>query len=94
MSCIFQKGKQLYWKNVENNAWFLDLFSTIGTNCSLTSDQLQGFEYFTCTTSGKGPGGLNLDQMGMCHWRFKFITLFWSGKTQKVYPVLELPLLP
>ena len=50
VSCLFQKGKQLYWKNVKNNAWFFDLLSTIGTNCSLTSDQLQGFEYFTCTT--------------------------------------------
>ena len=37
-------------------------------------------------------GGLNLDQMGMCHWHLKFITLFWSGKTQKGYPVLEFPL--
>ena len=37
-------------------------------------------------------GGLNLHQTGMCHQRLKFITLFWSGKTQKVYPVLELPL--
>ena len=36
------------------------------------------------------PGGEhNLDQTGMCHRRLKFITLFWSGKTQKVYPVLE-----
>ena len=34
-------------------------------------------------------GGLNLDQMGMCHQRLKFITLFWSGKTQKGHPVLE-----
>ena len=39
-----------------------------------------------------GGGELNLHQMGMCHWRLKFITLFWSGKTQKGYPVLELPL--
>ena len=31
-------------------------------------------------------GGLNLDQTGMCHQRLKFITLFWSGKTQKGYP--------
>ena len=39
------------------------------------------------------PGGeLNLDQTGMCHRRLKFITLFWSGKTQKGYPALELPL--
>ena len=53
VSCIFHKGKQLYWKNVKNNAWLLDLFSTIGTNCSLTSDQLQGLEYFTCTTFGR-----------------------------------------
>ena len=30
----------------------------------------------------------------MCHWRHKFITLFWSGKTQKRYPALELPVLP
>ena len=37
-------------------------------------------------------GGLNLDQTGMCHRRLKFITLFWSGKTQKRYPALELPL--
>ena len=45
----------------------------------------------------KPPGGggeLNLDQMGMCHRRLKFITLFWSGKTQKGYPALELLLLP
>ena len=28
-------------------------------------------------------GGLNLDQTGMCHWRLKFITLFWSGKPKK-----------
>ena len=28
----------------------------------------------------------------MCHRRLKFITLFWSGKTQKGYPALELPL--
>ena len=40
------------------------------------------------------PGGeLNLDQTGMCHRHLKFTTLFWSGKTQKGYPVLELPLL-
>ena len=39
-----------------------------------------------------GGGELNLDQTGMCHRRLKFITLFWSGKTQKGYPVLELPL--
>ena len=39
-------------------------------------------------------GGLNLDQTDMCHRRLKFITLFWSGKTQKGYPALELPLLP
>ena len=42
-----------------------------------------------------GPGGggkLNFDQTGMCHRRLKFITLFWSGKTQKGYPALELPL--
>ena len=39
------------------------------------------------------PGGeLNLDQTGMCHRRLKFSTLFWSGKTQKGYPALELPL--
>ena len=37
-------------------------------------------------------GGLNLDQTGMCHRRLKFITLFWSGKTRKRYPALELPL--
>ena len=30
----------------------------------------------------------------MCHRRLKFITLFWSGKTQKGYPALELLLLP
>ena len=34
-------------------------------------------------------GGLNLDQTGICHRRLKFTTLFWSGKSQKVYPVLE-----
>ena len=39
-------------------------------------------------------GELNFDQTGMCHRRPKFITLFWSGKTQKGYPALELPLLP
>ena len=39
-----------------------------------------------------GGGELNLDQTGMCHQCLKFITLFWSGKTQKGYPVLELPL--
>ena len=37
-------------------------------------------------------GELNLDQTGMCHRRLKFITLFWSGKTPKGFPVLELPL--
>ena len=37
---------------------------------------------------------LNLDQTGMHHRRLKFITLFWSGKNQEGYPVLELPLLP
>ena len=37
-------------------------------------------------------GELNLDQTGMCHRRLKFNTLFWSGKTQKGYPALELPL--
>ena len=42
---------------------------------------------------GEG-GGLNLDQTGMCHWCLKFITLFWSGKTQKGNPALELSLLP
>ena len=44
--------------------------------------------------SYKRPGGeeLNLDQTGMCHQRLKFITLFGSGKTQKGYPALELPL--
>ena len=31
----------------------------------------------------QAPGGLNLDQMGMCHGCLKFITLFWIGKTQK-----------
>ena len=42
---------------------------------------------------GWGWGGkLNLDQTGVCHWRLNFITLFWSGKTQNGYPVLELPL--
>ena len=35
-------------------------------------------------------GELNLDQTGMCHWRLKFITLFWSGQTQKGYPALDL----
>ena len=39
---------------------------------------------------GEGGEGFNLDQTGMCHRHLKFITLFWSGKTQKVYPaVLE-----
>ena len=33
--------------------------------------------------------GLNLDRTGMCHRRLKFTTLFWSGKTQNIYPVLE-----
>ena len=43
--------------------------------------------------SGSSPWGeLNLDQTGMCHRRLKFITLFWNGKTQKGYSVLELPL--
>ena len=37
-------------------------------------------------------GEISLYQTGMCHRRLKFITLFWSGKTQKGYPVLELPL--
>ena len=36
-----------------------------------------------------GRGGLNLDRSGMCHLRLKFTTLFWSGKSQKVYTVLE-----
>ena len=53
VSCIFLKGKQLCWKNVKNNSRFLDLFSTIGTNCNLTNDQLQGLEHFICTTFGK-----------------------------------------
>ena len=43
---------------------------------------------------GGGGGELNLDHTGMCHRRLKFLTLFWSGKTQKGYPALELPLLP
>ena len=48
---------------------------------------------FNIPHSWRGGGGeLNLDQTGMCHRRLKFITLFWSGKTQKGYPVLELPL--
>ena len=34
-------------------------------------------------------GGLNLDQIGTYYRRLKFTILFWSGKTQKVYPVLE-----
>ena len=34
-------------------------------------------------------GGLSLDQTGMCHQRLKFTTLFWSGNSQKVCPVLE-----
>ena len=37
----------------------------------------------------KPQGRLNLDQTGMCHRRLKFTTLFWSGKSQKVYPVLK-----
>ena len=44
------------------------------------------------TANSRGGGELNLDQTGMCHRRLKFITLFWSGKTQKGYPALELPL--
>ena len=44
-------------------------------------------------TGGWG-GELILDQTGMCHQHLKFITLFWSGKTQKGYPALELLLLP
>ena len=43
-------------------------------------------------TWNPGGGELNLDQTVMCHRRLKFITLFWSGKTQKGYPALELPL--
>ena len=35
---------------------------------------------------GRGRGGLNLDQTGICHRRLKFTTLFWIGKAQKVYP--------
>ena len=38
---------------MKNNAWFMDLFSTTGTNCNLTSDQLQGLRYFVCTIFGK-----------------------------------------
>ena len=45
-----------------------------------------------CNMFHIGRGGVNFDQTGMCHWRLKFITLFWSGKTQKGYPALELPL--
>ena len=46
------------------------------------------------TWSRSGLRGLNLDQMGMCHWRLEFTTVVLSGKTQKGYPVLELPLRP
>ena len=54
------------------------------TNMKFTSTT-----YNSCKISGRE---LDLDQTGMCHQRLKFITLFWSGKTQKGYPVLELPL--
>ena len=40
-------------------------------------------------TDGFAGGGLNLDQTGICEQRLKFTILFWSGKTQKVYLVLE-----
>ena len=43
-----------------------------------------------CDLISRGGGGLNLDQTGMCHRCLKFITLFWSGKTQKGYPVLDI----
>ena len=38
---------------MKNNSRFLDLFSTLGTNCNLTNDQLQRLEHFICTTFGK-----------------------------------------
>ena len=40
-------------------------------------------------TDISNPGGLNLEKTGMYHRRLKLSALFWSGKAQKVYPVLE-----
>ena len=31
-----------------------------------------------------GRGGRNLDQTGMCHWRLKFITLFWTENPKSI----------
>ena len=58
----------------------------------LTLWQLKHHHYILTASilSGIVPKGeLSLSQMGMCHRRLEFTTPFWSGKTQKVYPVLE-----
>ena len=65
-----------------------------GYHSRATTCCLQQFTSLIIKRCVRGRGwGLNLDQTGMCHRHLKFITLFWSGKTQKGYPVLELPLL-
>ena len=84
VSCIFRKGKQLCWKNVKNISRFLDLFSTIGTNCNLTNDQLQGLEHFICTTFGKK----RLHSVNEARRQ-----IFWE-KLQKDNKIIDLSLLP
>ena len=50
----------------------------------LISNPLHSYVPTSQSTHPQG-GELNLDQTGMCYRCLKFITLFWSGKTQKGY---------
>ena len=81
---VYSKGKAIILEECENNAWFLDLFSTIGTNCSLTGEQLQELEYFTCTTFGEKRLHSVKEARGQ---------IFWE-KLQKENKIMDLSLLP
>ena len=56
------------------------LITPIGIGRFLSDHAQQSLSSIEGNSQGRE---LHLDQMDMCHWRLKFITLFWSGKTQK-----------
>ena len=83
--------KQVY-KLIKHNSKLIALINDMYLFLDFTQSNLNFEPSFVGIHPGGG--GLNLDRTGMCHRRLKFITLFWSGKTQKGYPALELPILP
>ena len=70
------------------------LIASCGQDLIITCTLIIGCICSRHSRRGWGGGKHNLDQTGMCHQLLKFIILFWSGKTQKGYPALELPFLP